>query len=49
MKEPTIKEQLKELKHVICNEIKHELKWHRWLLLIILSGIIAAGALRLFG
>lgn len=47
-KEPTIKERLTRIEHIIANEIKHELRWHKILLLIILAAIITAGVSQLF-
>ncbi len=48
-KEPTIRERLARIEKYLFNEIKHELRWHRILLLIILAAIIGAGVANLFG
>jgi len=37
MKEPTIKQRLAKIEHVLFNGVTHELKWHRYFLLIILA------------
>ena len=36
-KEPTIKERLAKIEQVLFNEIRHEMKLHRWVLLILLA------------
>ena len=41
-KKLTIPERLDRIEKVLCNEIWHELRWHRALLLIILAAIIGA-------
>lgn len=48
-KDLTIKERLTRIEKYLFNEIRHELKWHRILLLIILAAIITAGIANLFG
>ena len=42
-KKPTLGDRLDKIETVLCNEIWHELRWHRWLLLIILAAIVGAG------
>lgn len=41
MKEPTIKERLARIEQVLFNGVTHELKWHRYFLLLILMLAIA--------
>ncbi len=48
-KELTIKERLSRIEKYLFNEIKHELRWHRILLLIILAAIIGASISNVFG
>lgn len=41
MKEPTVKERLAEIERVLFNGVTHELKLHRYFLLLILALAIA--------
>lgn len=40
-KEPTIKERLARIEQVLFNEIKHEIKLHRWILLVLFALAVA--------
>lgn len=48
MKEPTIKDRLAKIEQVLYNEIRHEMKWHRWLLLVIIGSVIGGAIAQLF-
>jgi len=47
-KKRTMAERLSRIEKVLLNEIWHELRWHRRILVIILGAIIVAGIANIF-